>query len=110
MKRYSKLTLVLGALLLTAACEVERTEDGEKMKVNISGGQLPKYEIRKTQEGQLPDVDVDAGKLPKYDVDGPEVNVGSETREVTVPTVDIDLPPDDDKEVNRGISASERDE
>lgn len=79
MKRYSKLGMVLGVLLLATACEVERTEDGEKMKVNIDGGKLPKYEIRKTQDGELPNVNVDAGKLPKYDVDGPEVNIGSET-------------------------------
>lgn len=109
MKSYPKLITFLGAMLLMTACEVEKTEEGEVPKISVDGGQLPKYEINKTQEGRMPDVDVDAGKVPEYDVKGPDVEVGTETREVTVPTVDIDLP-DDEDEPSEGLSAIERDE
>lgn len=107
MKSYPKLAAFLGAMVLLTACEVEKTGEGEIPKVSVDGGQLPKYEIQKTQEGRLPDVDIDAGKAPEYDVKTPDVEIGSETREVTVPTVDIDLPEDDDEQ---GLSATERDD
>lgn len=53
--------------------------------------------VKQTQEGELPDVDVEAkgGQVPKYDVDAADVDVkaGTEKREVTVPTVDVDVKP-----------------
>lgn len=52
--------------------------------------------VEKTEQGELPEVSVDGGKLPEYDVDAPDVEVGSETREIEVPTVDVDLPDGDD--------------
>ncbi len=47
--------------------------------------------VEKEQAGELPDVDVDvdAGKLPEYEVEGPDVEIGSEKKEVTVPDVDV---------------------
>ncbi|MBW3670118.1 MAG: hypothetical protein KY432_00440 [Acidobacteria bacterium] len=44
----------------------------------------------KTQEGEMPDVDVEGGQLPEYDVDAADVDVDTETTEVTVPDVDVD--------------------
>lgn len=53
--------------------------------------------VRQTQEGEMPDVEVEAkgGQVPKYDVDAADVDVktGTEKREVTVPTVDVDVKP-----------------
>lgn len=53
--------------------------------------------VKQTQEGEMPDVDVEAkgGQVPKYDVDAADVDVkaGTEKREVTVPTVDVDVKP-----------------
>ncbi|HKI05634.1 MAG TPA: hypothetical protein VKK31_26880 [Thermoanaerobaculia bacterium] len=46
--------------------------------------------VTKTQEGEMPDVEVKGGQVPKYDVDAPEVDVKTESREVTVPT-DVDV-------------------
>ena len=86
MKSYS-IAILLGAMLLTTACEVE-----------------------KTQEGRAPEVNIEGGQMPKYDVKTPDVDVGTEKREVTVPTVDIDLPEDDDIDNNEGLSTTERDE
>lgn len=42
-------------------------------------------------EGRLPDVDVDAtpGELPEVDVEGPDIDVDSERKQVEVPDVDI---------------------
>ncbi|MBV7409138.1 hypothetical protein [Maritimibacter sp. DP1N21-5] len=64
-----------------------------------------------TEDGALPDVDVsvNGGEMPEVDAEVGEIEVGSETEEVTVPDVDIDTeqaevevptvdvtPPDDD--------------
>lgn len=91
----------LVALIFTAGCEVEKTRDGELPDVDVSAeaGNLPEYEVIKTEEGKMPsvDVDVESGQMPAYEIEGPEVTVGSKTVEVEVPTVDVDLPDDDDK-------------
>jgi len=41
------------------------------------------------KEGEIPKVSVDGGKLPAVDVDSKEVVVGTETKEVEVPVVDV---------------------
>jgi uncharacterized lipoprotein len=61
------------ATLGLAACDVNKTQEG-----NVS---LPKYDVQKTQEG--------SAQLPKYDVKGPDVQVGSTQKSVTVPDVDV---------------------
>jgi hypothetical protein len=70
-------------------------------------------EVHKTQEGKLPDVDVSGGQVPKYDVDAKDVDVQVKNRaaEVTVPDVDIDVKsekrqvtvPDIDIDVHDGV-------
>jgi hypothetical protein len=54
------------------------------------------------EEGRAPDVDVavDPGKVPDVDVRGPDVDVGTEKKEITVPDVDVDIPAEDEKEVD----------
>jgi hypothetical protein len=44
-------------------------------------------------EGELPDVDVqvEEGRAPDIDVTGPDVDVSTEEREVTIPDVDVDV-------------------
>ena len=88
------------AMLALAGCEVEKTEEGEMPQVDVEGGNLPEYEINKTEEGEMPDVDVEGGNLPQYDVEGPDVDIGTTTKEVEVPTVDVDMPDDDDEAVD----------
>ncbi|MEQ8962218.1 MAG: hypothetical protein RLP02_30545, partial [Coleofasciculus sp. C2-GNP5-27] len=34
-------------------------------------------------------VNVDPGKMPEYEVEGPEVDVGTEQKEITVPEVEV---------------------
>jgi hypothetical protein len=46
-------------------------------------------DVDKTREGEAPSVDIDPGRLPEYDVDTPEVEVGTERREIEVPDVDV---------------------
>lgn len=48
------------------------------------------------KSGSLPDVDVSAtpGEMPEFDVDGPTITTGTTT--VEVPTMDVDLPEEDD--------------
>lgn len=53
--------------------------------------------VEKTQEGNLPEVDVETRgdtKMPKYDVDAADVDVGTTQADVTVPTVDVNMPPE----------------
>ncbi|KQT13015.1 hypothetical protein [Ramlibacter sp. Leaf400] len=65
--------LVSAAALGLTACDVQKTQEG-----NVN---LPKYDVSKTQEG--------SAQLPKYDVKGPDVNVSSTEKQVTVPNVDV---------------------
>ena len=47
----------------------------------------------------MPEVKVEGeAKLPKYDVEGPDVEIGKKKVEVEVPTIDVDLPEEEDNE------------
>jgi len=46
-------------------------------------------DVQKTQNGSMPTVNVSGGALPEYNVTGPDVNVGTKTETVKVPTVDV---------------------
>lgn len=62
---------------------------------------LVSCDVDKTEDGELPDVKVKVdgeAKLPKYDVNGPDVTVGKKKVEMEVPTVDIDVPKEEDNE------------
>lgn len=59
-------------------------------------------DVKKTQEGKLPEVEVKGGQVPKYDVDVGDVDVGTEKKEITVPTIDIDTPAQDRAEEKAG--------
>lgn len=72
MNSFTKFILVLTAAAAVAACEVE-----------------------KTQEGKLPEVSVEGGQMPEYNVKIPDIDVGTKKKEVTVPTVDVDMPDDE---------------
>ena len=54
---------------------------------------LASCDIDQTKKGELPtidiDVDTDAGVLPEFDVDWMSVDVGTKTKMITVPTVQI---------------------
>ncbi len=63
----------IGAAAALSSCNVEKTEDGEMPEVKVEG----------------------EAKLPEYDVDAPSVDVGTETKTIEVPTVDI-IPADED--------------
>ena len=81
-----KKTILASAIVSIAAfglagCDVKKTQEGSVT--------VPKYDVQKTQEGQV--------TLPRYDVKGPDVQVGSTEKQVTVPTVstekrDINVP------------------
>lgn len=66
--------------------------------------------VDKTQEGELPDVEVkaDGGQLPKYEVETPEVDVGSKTVEVEVPTATVEMPDDPDNKVADETDSSKK--
>lgn len=55
---------------------------------------LAACDVDKTENGQMPDVDVNvtSGELPEYNVTGPDVDVGTENTTVQVPTLDVDVP------------------
>lgn len=53
-------------------------------------------DIDQTEEAALPEVSIEGGNMPEYDTDVGDVEVGERDVEVTVPTVDIEAPEDDD--------------
>ena len=44
------------------------------------------------EPGRMPDVDMqaDPGAMPEVDVQGPDVDVGTEKKEVTVPNIEVE--------------------
>lgn len=54
-------------------------------------------DVDQTEQGSLPDVDVSTtgGNLPEYDVETGDLDVGSEDVTVTVPTLEIETPEED---------------
>jgi Cu/Ag efflux protein CusF len=51
--------------------------------------------VKQTQEGKAPEVEVKGGQIPKYDVDAADVTIKTEKKEITVPEVDVHMPPAD---------------
>jgi hypothetical protein len=62
---------------------------------------LAACDVDKTEEGELPDVDVEGGNLPEYDVKGPDVDVKADTTMVITPDIDV-KPPKDTTRVHTG--------
>lgn len=56
-------------------------------------------DIDQTEEASLPDVDVsvEGGNLPEFEAETGDIDVGTTEVEVTVPTVDIESPEEDDR-------------
>lgn len=61
---------------------------------------LSACDVDQTQEGEMPDVQVEGGALPAYDVETAEVDVGTRTTEVEVPTAEVIMPDDPDHSSN----------
>ena len=78
MKKYmnvlSLAAFSIGTGFALTACDVDKVEDGEMPEVKV--------------EGEV--------KLPDYNVEGPKVTTGTKKVEVEVPTVDVDLPDEED--------------
>ena len=51
-------------------------------------------DIDQTEEGEMPEVEVQEGELPEYDVEGPDVEVSSDTDTIVAetPEIDVDVP------------------
>lgn len=71
MVRIAIISAALIGSLGLAACDVEKTQEGD-----VS---LPKYSVEKEKEGNV--------TLPKYDVKTPDVNVTTEQKTIEVPTI-----------------------
>lgn len=75
----------------------------------LTSGALYACDVDQTKEGKMPEVNVTEGEMPEYEVEGPDVKVGTETKEievpevemktekkeVEVPSVDVDMPDND---------------
>ncbi|HUP42318.1 MAG TPA: hypothetical protein VM599_03835 [Thermoanaerobaculia bacterium] len=48
--------------------------------------------VEQTEEGELPEIEIEGGNLPEYDVDTADIEIGTETREIEVPDIDITMP------------------
>lgn len=79
-----------------AACDVKKTQEGEAPKVNVEGGQVPKYDV------DAPDVSVDS---KKEQVDVP--TVGTQEKTIRVPDVNVDMK---DKKVDVPVVGTQKEE
>jgi hypothetical protein len=52
-------------------------------------------------DGELPKVDVEPGRAPEVEVHGPDVDIGTEEKTITVPDIDVDVPEEHENEPNR---------
>lgn len=48
-------------------------------------------DVRLVRRGQLPTVEIHAGMAPKFEIELGRINVGSDTKTVDLPTVDLDV-------------------
>ena len=100
-------TAVLSSLVILicaiVGCDVDVKDKGKAPKVNV---------------------DVEAGRLPDVDVRGPDVDVGTREKEITVPDVDvsvskktktvtvpdikIDIPQENEKTIDANSNADEK--
>lgn len=53
---------------------------------------LAACDVDQTKEAELPEVEVKGGQMPEFDVEAPEVEVGTKTTTVEVPTVEVKTP------------------
>ncbi len=59
----------------------------------VAGIGLAACDVEKTQEGEMPEVEVEGGQIPKYDVDAPDVDVKMKEKDVTIKVPDVDITP-----------------
>ena len=88
------------AALGLAACDVDKTEEGELPDVDVSvdGGELPNYEV------ETADVEL---KQKKSTVTVPDVDVDTEEREITVPDIDIEMPGESEQSKQADVATPE---
>lgn len=55
-------------------------------------------DIDQTEEARMPDVDVtvEGGSLPEFDAEVGDIDVGTEEVTVTVPTIEVETPEDEE--------------
>lgn len=70
MNKFFSVAILAGSALGLAACDVDQTEEGSMPEVSVEGGNLPEYDVEP--------VDV-------------QVETGTETQTVEVPTIDVDV-------------------
>ena len=58
-------------------------------------------DVEQTEEASLPNVNItaDGGNLPEFDAEVGDVNVGEEDVTVTVPTINIESPEEEDARI-----------
>ena len=61
---------------------------------------LAACDVDQTEQGDLPDVEVEEGNMPEYDVEGPDVDIHTDTMQIQTPDVDINDPDGDDIDGN----------
>lgn len=81
--------LALGATL--GGCDVDVEDEGELPKVKVERGRAPDIDVHG------PDVDV--GTKEKT-VTVPDIDVDTEERDITVPDIDVDVPEENENEPN----------
>lgn len=86
MKKRNLLPLFSAAVVAVtfAACDVDKTQEGEMPEVKVEGGQMPEYDVDVAE--------VEVGTTEKT-VEVPKVVMEEET--ISVPVVGVDMPAED---------------
>lgn len=87
VKNAALFAVALTSMFALSACDVDQTKEGE----------MPKVEV--TSEG---------GQMPEYEVETAEVQTGTKTVEVEVPTATIEMPSDSDAKVTDETDSSDQ--
>lgn len=64
----------------------------------LSGFALSGCDVDVKDNGKMPKVEVEPGRAPDVDVHGPEVDVGTKEKTITVPDVDVHIPREEEHE------------
>jgi hypothetical protein len=66
----------------------------------VAAAGLAACDIDVEDDGELPKVDVEGGRAPEVEIRGPDVDVGTQEKTITLPDVDVDVPDEDENEPN----------
>jgi len=89
LKRFAMLGLAVPLTLGVMGCDVDVKDDGKLPTVDVEPGRMPDVDVKG------PDIDV--GTKEKT-ITVPDVDIKTKEKTITVPDIDVDIPDEEDNE------------